>query len=112
MFKKKNARADLMIAGVQAPDREVYLSLKHGVEAKSYDEVCITEVSISFSGWRLSHFLIFQWPTTLWELPQISCLPTATNHVDYILPQMNSSLQAPQEPDQMTLTSNPARMSL
>ena len=101
-----------MIAGVQAPDREVYLSLKHGVEAKSYDEVCITEVSISFSGWRLTHFLIFQWPTTLWELPQISCLPTATNHVDYILPQMNSSLQAPQELDQMTLTSNPARMSL
>ena len=30
-----------MIAGVQAPDREVFLSLKHGVEAKSYDEVCI-----------------------------------------------------------------------
>lgn len=75
-----------MIAGVQAPDREVYLSLKHGVEAKSYDEVCIMEVSISFSGWRVSRFLTFQCPTTSWELPQISCSPTANNHVDYIAP--------------------------
>ncbi|KAK7104527.1 transmembrane emp24 domain-containing protein 10-like [Littorina saxatilis] len=31
------------MGGVQAPDREVYLSLKHGVEAKSYDELAKAE---------------------------------------------------------------------
>lgn len=30
----------LFFKGGQSPDREVSLDMKHGVEAKSYDEVC------------------------------------------------------------------------
>ena len=48
VFQQIMTVADLVIAGVQAPDREVYLSLKHGVEAKSYDEVCIRDSLFSF----------------------------------------------------------------
>lgn len=39
--------------GGQGPEREVYLLLKHGVEAKSYDEVTLSNFLICFLIWQI-----------------------------------------------------------
>ena len=35
-----NDNSSIIYVGGQSPDREVSLDMKHGVEAKSYEEVC------------------------------------------------------------------------